>query len=82
MKKLNYIKSKAVVFNADDVDTDQIIPARFLKRTTRDGYGDALFHDLRFNQDGSVNSTHPLNVSKEGKEILVTGRNFGCGSSR
>ena len=66
-----------------DVDTDQIIPARFLTTTTREGLGDGLFHDLRFDVDGSRKDDFVLNRPEaEGAEILVAGNNFGCGSSR
>jgi 3-isopropylmalate/(R)-2-methylmalate dehydratase small subunit len=65
----------------ENVDTDQIIPARFLKSTTRDGFGENLFRDWRYNKDGSENTDFVLNKVKEG-EVLVAGKNFGCGSSR
>jgi 3-isopropylmalate/(R)-2-methylmalate dehydratase small subunit len=65
------------------VDTDQIIPARFLTTTTRDGLGEKLFHDWRYRADGSDNSDFILNAkASAGCKILVAGRNFGCGSSR
>lgn len=65
----------------EDIDTDQIIPARFLKATSRDGFGDNLFRDWRFNADNSLKE-FVLNSDKFSGEILVAGRNFGCGSSR
>jgi 3-isopropylmalate/(R)-2-methylmalate dehydratase small subunit len=66
-----------------DVDTDQIIPARFLTTTSREGLGEKLFHDWRFLTDGSENPVFVLNQAESnGCEILVAGRNFGCGSSR
>ena len=65
----------------ENVDTDQIIPARFLKSTSRDGFGENLFRDWRYNKDGSENADFVLNNVKEG-EVLVAGKNFGCGSSR
>ncbi|MEE2822560.1 MAG: 3-isopropylmalate dehydratase small subunit [Acidobacteriota bacterium] len=66
-----------------NVDTDQIIPKQFLKRIERTGYGQFLFFDWRFNEDGSLNSEFELNnIRFEGTKILVTRENFGCGSSR
>lgn len=83
MQKLTTLESKTVVLPATDIDTDQIIPARFLTTTSRDGLGEKLFHDWRFNTDGSANPDFVLNrKDAAGCEILVAGRNFGCGSSR
>jgi len=83
MEALTSLQSRTVVLPTRDIDTDQIIPARFLTTTTRDGLGDALFHDLRYRQDGSERAEFPLNdPSSRGCEILVAGNNFGCGSSR
>ncbi len=66
-----------------DIDTDQIIPARFLTATSRDGFGELLFHDLRFRHDGSENPNFPLNEPGAADcQVLVAGNNFGCGSSR
>jgi len=71
------------VLDRDSVDTDQIIPKQFLKRTERTGYGDCLFFDWRFDREGKPNPTFPLNAPKyAGASILLAGRNFGCGSSR
>jgi len=71
------------VFPQENVDTDQIIPARFLKITDTAGVGAHLFEDLRHNPDGSLRADFPLNLkANEGAEILLAGRNFGCGSSR
>jgi 3-isopropylmalate/(R)-2-methylmalate dehydratase small subunit len=79
MRKLN---SRTVVLPVD-VDTNQIIPARFLTTTTREGLGRHLFHDWRYRDDGSDNPDFVLNSPEaKGCEILVAGRNFGCGSSR
>ena len=64
------------------MDTDQIIPARFLKATTREGFGDNLFRDWRYNSDGTPKKDFVLNNSIYSGEILVAGKNFGCGSSR
>ena len=80
MEKINIIESPATPLPVDNIDTDQIIPARFLKTTVREGFGEKLFYDWRFNADGSPNPSNPL----EGRKgvILVAGNNFGCGSSR
>jgi 3-isopropylmalate/(R)-2-methylmalate dehydratase small subunit len=83
MEALSKFVSRTVVLPATDVDTDQIIPARFLTTTTREGLGANLFNDWRFNTDGSLNGEFVLNTpAAETCEILVAGRNFGCGSSR
>lgn len=66
----------------EDVDTDQIIPARFLKATTREGFGDNLFCDWRYDDQGRPDPSFVLNQGKYSGEILVVGKNFGCGSSR
>jgi 3-isopropylmalate/(R)-2-methylmalate dehydratase small subunit len=72
-----------VVLSADNVDTDQIIPARFLKTTDKKGLGDSVFADWRLRQDGTPNPDFPLNrPDAKGAEVLVAGINFGCGSSR
>ena len=77
------IISHAAVLSAENVDTDQIIPARFLKVTDKAGLGDKLFHDWRYLADGKPNPDFPLNrPESNGAEILVAGANFGCGSSR
>jgi 3-isopropylmalate/(R)-2-methylmalate dehydratase small subunit len=83
MQAIRHLSSRTVVLPVADVDTDQIIPARFLTTTTRDGLGDHLFHDWRFNRDGTKNPTFVLNTAAARDcTILVAGRNFGCGSSR
>lgn len=83
MKAVTHIKSRTVVLATKDIDTDQIIPARFLTTTSRDGLGQSAFHDLRYNKDGSEKAGFPLNeTTARGCEILVAGNNFGCGSSR
>ncbi len=72
-----------VVLSADNVDTDQIIPARFLKTTDKKGLGDSVFADWRLRQDGTPNPDFPLNrPDAKGAQVLVAGINFGCGSSR
>ena len=83
MKPITSIKSKTVSLQTADIDTDQIIPARFLTTTSREGLGDKLFHDWRYNENGEENPNFLLN-NKENKqcEILLAGDNFGCGSSR
>jgi len=76
-------QSIAALMNRNNVDTDQIVPKQFLKKVERTGFGAHLFHDWRFNPDGSENITFELNKpSFKGATILVTGDNFGCGSSR
>ena len=80
--KFKILNSSAVPLNIDNVDTDQIIPARFLKATERIGFGDNLFRDWRYNSDDSKVESFPLNNSIYKGKILVAGKNFGCGSSR
>ncbi len=80
--KFKILNSSAVPLNIDNVDTDQIIPARFLKATERKGFGDNLFRDWRYNSDDSKVESFPLNNSIYKGKILVAGKNFGCGSSR
>ncbi len=81
--KIDTIESKTVALPIDNIDTDQIIPARFLKTTSMEGLGDNLFLDWRYLADGSPNPDFPLNKpSAKGAQILITGDNFGCGSSR
>lgn len=82
MKKLNKIESAAVPLATENVDTDQIIPARFLKATDREGFGENLFRDWRFKADGTPINEFVLNQPNYSGEILVAGTNFGCGSSR
>jgi len=82
MEKFEKLISRGVPVTIENVDTDQIIPARFLKATTREGFGENLFRDWRFKQDGSMVDDFPLNDSTYSGQILVAGKNFGCGSSR
>ncbi|MFQ5546884.1 MAG: 3-isopropylmalate dehydratase small subunit [Woeseia sp.] len=83
MEPIRRIHSRTVVLPESDVDTDQIIPARFLTTTSRDGLGARLFNDWRFRSDGTVNPDFVLNRDEsKGCEVLVAGHNFGCGSSR
>ncbi|HRG82807.1 MAG TPA: 3-isopropylmalate dehydratase small subunit [Chitinophagaceae bacterium] len=84
MKALTTIHSRFVPINIENIDTDQIIPARFLKATTRDGFGKNLFRDWRYYNDdeSKTRADFPLNMSQFDGEILVAGKNFGCGSSR
>ncbi|MGH8020802.1 MAG: 3-isopropylmalate dehydratase small subunit [Opitutaceae bacterium] len=82
LTKITEVRGRAVHVPGDDIDTDRIIPARFMKCITFDGLGEFLFYDVRKNADGSPKA-HPLNDPKhEGATILVSGANFGCGSSR
>jgi 3-isopropylmalate/(R)-2-methylmalate dehydratase small subunit len=77
------LRSRAVVLPTNDIDTDQIIPARFLKTTDKAGLGASLFSDWRYGPDGAPRPGFPLNAARaKGCEILVAGDNFGCGSSR
>ena len=83
MEAITRIQSRTVVLPTRDIDTDQIIPARFLTTTSRKGLGDFLFHDHRFTESGEENDDFVLNSAQaKGCEILVAGNNFGCGSSR
>ncbi|WP_103865193.1 3-isopropylmalate dehydratase small subunit [Aquimarina sp. I32.4] len=82
MDKFTKLTSSAIPLSIENVDTDQIIPARFLKATSRDGFGENLFRDWRFHKDGTVNNDFILNNSKYNGTILIAGDNFGCGSSR
>ena len=82
MEKFTTLKSRAIPLHIENVDTDQIIPARFLKATDRKGFGDNVFRDWRYHKDGTINTDFVLNDSKYSGSILVAGDNFGCGSSR
>jgi 3-isopropylmalate/(R)-2-methylmalate dehydratase small subunit len=80
--KFNTLISTAVPLPIENIDTDQIIPARFLKATERKGFGDALFRDWRYNTDNTPKQDFVLNNNLYSGKILVAGKNFGCGSSR
>lgn len=82
MKAFQIVQSRFVPLPMENVDTDQIIPARFLKATTREGFGEQLFRDWRYDSTGMPKPEFVLNNSLYGGEILVAGKNFGCGSSR
>ena len=80
--KFNIINSLAIPLNMDNVDTDQIIPARYLKATERIGFGDNLFRDWRYDSNNEMIKDFPFNNKNYSGKILVAGKNFGCGSSR
>ena len=82
MNKFKRLTSPCIPLPIEHIDTDQIIPARFLKATTREGFGDNLFADWRYDKSGEPTASFVLNQSKYQGEILVAGKNFGCGSSR
>ncbi|MDM1350170.1 3-isopropylmalate dehydratase small subunit [Myroides marinus] len=82
MQALTKITSTATPLAIENIDTDQIIPARFLKSINREGFGDNLFRDWRYNNDGSQKKDFSLNNTRYTGEILIAGNNFGCGSSR
>ena len=81
-EKFGLLRSSAVPLPDENIDTDQIIPARFLKSTTRDGFGDNLFRDWRYDDQGKMVKDFVLNSPHYSGKILVAGKNFGCGSSR
>lgn len=82
MKKFETLNSSVVPLSIENIDTDQIIPARFLKATTREGFGENLFRDWRYNGDNTPKADFVLNDPTYNGKILVAGKNFGCGSSR
>lgn len=82
MEKFTKLTSRAIPLATENIDTDQIIPARFLKATDKLGFGDNVFRDWRFHKGGSINKEFALNNSNYSGSILVAGDNFGCGSSR
>ncbi|MCD8262977.1 MAG: 3-isopropylmalate dehydratase small subunit [Tannerellaceae bacterium] len=81
-EKINIITSTCVPLPLENIDTDQIIPARFLKATTREGFGNNLFRDWRYDKEGNLNPDFVLNQGVYEGQILVAGKNFGSGSSR
>ena len=82
MEAFQELTSRAVPLPVEDIDTDQIIPARFLKATTREGFGENLFRDWRYDASGNPKEGFILNRPEYSGKILVAGKNFGCGSSR
>lgn len=82
MDKFITLTDSAVPLEIENIDTDQIIPARFLKATDRAGFGENLFRDWRFDNQGNINKDFSLNDARYKGSILVAGDNFGCGSSR
>jgi 3-isopropylmalate/(R)-2-methylmalate dehydratase small subunit len=82
MEKFTKLTSRAVPLATENIDTDQIIPARFLKATDKLGFGNNVFRDWRYKKDGSINTEFALNNSNYTGSVLVAGDNFGCGSSR
>jgi len=82
MEKFTKLTSTAIPLEIENIDTDQIIPARFLKATDKKGFGDNVFRDWRFDKEGNLKNDFPLNNPTYNGQILVAGNNFGCGSSR
>jgi 3-isopropylmalate/(R)-2-methylmalate dehydratase small subunit len=83
MEPINVVSGRACPVDADDIDTDQIIPKQFLKRTERTGFGPYAFYEWRYEADGTPKPDFPMNRPEHaGAPVLLTGRNFGCGSSR
>ncbi len=83
MEKFTKLTTTAIPLPIENIDTDQIIPARFLKATDKKGFGDNVFRDWRYDSEGNLNPDFPLNDPQySGAQILVAGDNFGCGSSR
>lgn len=82
MEKFEILRSTAVPLPIENIDTDQIIPARFLKATSREGFGENLFCDWRYDSEGMPKADFVLNDTRYQGQILVAGKNFGCGSSR
>ncbi len=81
-EKFEILETACVPLPLENIDTDQIIPARYLNATSREGFGDNLFRDWRYDDSGLINETFVLNDPRYKGEVLVAGKNFGCGSSR
>ena len=81
-EKINIISSTIIATQVENIDTDQIIPARFLKATKREGFGEAMFRDWRYDENGKVKEDSVFEKGKRESKVLVAGKNFGCGSSR
>lgn len=81
-EKFNILTDSCIPLPLENIDTDQIVPARFLKATTREGFGDFLFRDWRFDKEGNKIDSFVMNNPAYSGKILVAGKNFGCGSSR
>ena len=81
-EKFNILTDSCIPLPLENIDTDQIVPARFLKATTREGFGDYLFRDWRFDKEGNKIDSFVMNNPTYSGKILVAGKNFGCGSSR
>ena len=79
---MNKITSTAIVLDRDNIDTDQIIPAKFLKSTSKEGFGDWLFYNWRYDENDNPKQDFPFNKYQKSSSILIAGNNFGCGSSR
>lgn len=79
---MKMIQSRGMVLNVENIDTDQIIPAKFLKATSREGFGEHLFSNWRYLENGDPNQDFILNTAPKNTAVLIAGNNFGCGSSR
>ena len=81
-EKINTITSPIIATPVENIDTDQIIPARFLKATKREGFGEAMFRDWRYDENGELRRDSVFEKGNREAKVLVAGKNFGCGSSR